>query len=325
MTSRLAADLAVVRSIAAFAHAWLWCDVLQVSGLLDTGWAMRLAATGLALGLLTAASPALAWGDLGHELVALIAYKHLTPAARAKVDALLASDPDTLTAPDIASRATWADKYRNSHRETAAWHFVDIELDQPDLAVACFNSPASTPPASQGPAQDCVVDKIHEFAAELKDPATPPAERLMALKFVLHFVGDLHQPLHSADHSDKGGNCIALSPSPDGKVKNLHAFWDVTTVNALGSSAASIASKLDGKITPAETKAWSAGTPKTWARRTASPIIDVPRREGLGHRSQRRVLASHEGQTSGLTRARKATHIAPSKSASPLGGGIIPE
>ena len=216
--------------------------------------------------LASMATPALAWGDLGHEVVALIAYHHLTPAARHEVDRLLASDSDNLTAPDIASRATWADKYRLSHRETAAWHFVDLEIDKPDLAAACSGFPASPPhAASQGPAQDCVVDKIEEFAAELRDPATPAPERLLALKFVLHFVGDMHQPLHAADHHDRGGNCIKLDPSPDGGVTNLHAFWDVTVVNALGHSAADIAAKLDAKITPANLKAWSAGGPRDWA------------------------------------------------------------
>ena len=146
-------------------------------------------------------SPALAWGDLGHEVTALIAYRHLSPTARAALDARLAGDPDTLTAGDFASRTTWADKYRNAHRETAAWHFVDIEIDQPDLKDACFGFPTLLPSqwASQGPAQDCVVNKIDEFAAELKSPSTPAAERLLALKFLIHFMGDLHQPRHAAE------------------------------------------------------------------------------------------------------------------------------
>jgi hypothetical protein len=73
----------------------------------------------LALAALAAllCSQARAWGDLGHEVTALIAYRHLSPTARAALDAMLAGDPDTLTAPDFASRATWADKYRSTHRE----------------------------------------------------------------------------------------------------------------------------------------------------------------------------------------------------------------
>jgi hypothetical protein len=217
--------------------------------------------------VIAAASPAAAWGELGHKVTALIAYRHLTPKARAKVDALLASDTDTLTQPDFASRATWADQYRASHRETAEWHFVDIEIDHPDLAAACFGFPAlkAGQPASQGPARDCVVDKIEEFAAELGNPATTPAERLLALKFLIHFVGDLHQPLHASDHDDRGGNCIGLSPSPDGRATNLHAYWDTTAVEEQDGSAEQIAARLDGQITREQMKTWIAGNPRTWA------------------------------------------------------------
>ena len=214
-------------------------------------------------------SQAHAWGDLGHEVTALIAYRHLVPTARAALDDLLASDTDTLTAGDFASRTTWADKYRNAHRETAAWHFVDIEIDQPDLKDACFGFPALSPKqwASEGPAQDCVVNKIAEFSAELKSPSTPPAERLLALKFLIHFVADLHQPLHAADHHDRGGNCVALSP-PQGAQNNLHAYWDVTVVNALGQSAAQIADQLDAHLSAGDIKDWTAGSPQSWAMDT---------------------------------------------------------
>jgi S1/P1 Nuclease len=227
----------------------------------------RLLAVFVAAIALAAAGPAAAWGDLGHKVTALIAYRHLTPAARARVDALLARDGDGLTAADFASRATWADKYREGHRETAAWHFVDVEIDHPDLGSACFGFPALAPGqlASQGPAQDCVVDKIEEFAAELRSPATPPAERLLAFKFLIHFAGDLHQPLHASDHDDRGGNCIGLSPSPDGHSSNLHAWWDTGLVEALGASAPDIAARLDAQISSAEAKTWAAGGPRAWA------------------------------------------------------------
>ena len=201
-----------------------------------------------AFALFGAAGPAAAWGDLGHEVTALIAYRHLTPTARAKLDGLLTSDADSLTAPDFASRATWADKYRNGHRETSEWHFVDLEIDRPDLAKACSGFPRLMPGqvASAGPAKDCVIDKIEAFDAELRSPATAPAERLLALKFLVHFVGDLHQPLHASDHNDHGGNCIGLAPALDGK-DNLHACWDTAAVEAMGGSASDIAARLNAK------------------------------------------------------------------------------
>jgi hypothetical protein len=110
-----------------------------------------------------------AWGDEGHKIVATIAYARLTPAVKKKVDALLAADNDKLTAPDFVSRATWADKWRDSDRDTTRvrysathnWHFVDIEIDNGNLDAACNNHPALPPgsPASAGPANDCVVDR----------------------------------------------------------------------------------------------------------------------------------------------------------------------
>jgi hypothetical protein len=219
-------------------------------------------------------APAKAWGDLGHKVTALVAYRHLTAQARGKLDALLAADTDSLTPPDFASRATWADKYRNAHRETAAWHFVDIEVDRPDLQGACFGFPtlSTVQLASQGPAQDCVVNKIDEFAAELQSAATPPAERLLALKFLIHFIGDLHQPLHAADHDDRGGNCIGLSPAADrrdtARAPNLHAYWDVSVVDAQGASAEQFADKLDAGVSVALLNEWTTGTTRSWAMET---------------------------------------------------------
>jgi hypothetical protein len=213
--------------------------------------------------LALAPAPALAWGNEGHEIIAAIARDHLTPAARAKVDAILASDPDALTAPDMLSRATWADVYRNTHRETASWHYVNIELDHPDIKAACYGFPMADGPKSQGPADDCVVSKIEEFSAELADPSTAPAERAMALKFLLHFVGDLHQPLHSADNHDRGGNCVLLALGGP-RTTNLHAYWDTTVVQELGDDPRAVAAALERRITPAEARAWRRGDPRSW-------------------------------------------------------------
>jgi hypothetical protein len=170
-----------------------------------------IAAATLGIGLATnfvQPRPALAWGDEGHEVVALVAQAFLDTDVRKKVTALLAADTDPLTAHDIASAATWADKVRDantggSRTKTRQWHFVDIEINAPDLDQACFGHPAlpAGTLASDGPADDCVIDKIQSFAAELANPATDLEEQIVALKFVLHFVGDMHQPLHASDEA----------------------------------------------------------------------------------------------------------------------------
>ena len=157
-----------------------------------------------------------AWGDQGHRIIALIADRYLDPTARTKLDAMLGGDTDSLTPHDIAGESMWADKYRDSdrnstgerYRRTRQWHFVDIELDDPSFEQACHNRPRLPPGvlASRGPADACIVDKIDQFEAELPNPETAPEERLLALKFLLHLVGDVHQPLHAADDHDAGGN-----------------------------------------------------------------------------------------------------------------------
>src|ERR1022692_3225582 len=157
--------------------------------------------------LLSASRQAFPWGDDGHKVIGLIAQTCLTPDVNKMVTATLAADTDNLTRHDIASEATWADKYRDENNrqdhyvQTQNWHFTDMEIDNPSLTAACFgrNSLPAGTVASNGPDKAWAVDKIEQFQAELAAPHTDAEERLFALKFVLHFVGDLHQPLHSSD------------------------------------------------------------------------------------------------------------------------------
>ncbi|MGI4948171.1 MAG: S1/P1 nuclease [Janthinobacterium lividum] len=167
----------------------------------------------------------------------------------------------------MASEATWADAWRSDgHRETAQWHFVDTELDgSANEDAACFNHPAAAVPASAGPEQDCVVDKIDEFTAELKAPATDPAERLLALKYLLHFVGDVHQPLHAADNHDRGGNCVLVLLGTT-RTANLHAIWDTGLVEGIGTNPTKVATMLNAAITPAQVAAWQKGNAAAWAQ-----------------------------------------------------------
>lgn len=226
---------------------------------------MRRLATHLLLLLAALApAPAYAWGYEGHRVVAAIARGYLTPAVRAKVDALLAQDADPLTPHTMIEAATWADTWRNDHRETSQWHFVDLELDHPDLASACFGFPAAATPASAGPAQDCLVDRLNAFTAELGAPGTPLAERIVALKYVLHFVGDLHQPLHASDNRDHGGNCVVLALGGS-RPTNLHSYWDTSVVETFGSDPLAVAAGLSAHITAAQKTEWARGDVKTWA------------------------------------------------------------
>ena len=219
-------------------------------------------------------APAFAWGDEGHKIIGLIADAYLEPAVRGRVQALLADDDSQLTAKDIAHEATWADRYRDSDRNTTKvryhqtrnWHFVNLELDGMDVNGACFGRPvlAAGTDASAGPADDCVIGKIDEFTAELTNPATGPRERRLALEFLLHFIGDLHQPLHAGDDHDRGGNGKIVSASEIAP-GSLHHYWDTEFVVRLGANETEVAQRLIAGITPSDRARWSIGTPTDWA------------------------------------------------------------
>jgi hypothetical protein len=243
----------------------------------------KLVALGAMVALYCVTTPVFAWGDEGHEIVGLIAQHYLDPSVATKVNSMLAADTTGLTSnKHIDMEATWADHYREhstaNYDQTHFWHFVDLEISgPPDMMKACNNEPSlNGAPAFPGIANDCVVDKINEFAAELKDSATSPAERLLALQFLLHFVGDLHQPLHSSDDNDAGGNnkkvtaVPALPKSAGSSSGKLHGFWDTQFVALQGKTETTAANKLIKRITVAKRTQWSKGTASDWAIETYS-------------------------------------------------------
>ena len=221
----------------------------------------------IALLFLAASSSVGAWGYEGHRVIALIARSNVAPSTRAKVDALLSMDADPLTGHDMASEATWADAYRaHGHRETSQWHFVDQELDgSADLDAACYGHPASAVPVSAGLARSCVVDRVRAFEAELAAQGTPLAERVLALKYLLHLVGDLHQPMHASDNHDRGGNCVLVSLGGSRTV-SLHSYWDTVVVERLDRDPARLAATLRTRLPPAQAAAWRRGDAATWAQ-----------------------------------------------------------
>lgn len=167
--------------------------------------------------------PAHAWGPLGHRLVALLAWDDLTPEARRQIEALLRGEPD----PTLAGIASWADDLRESDpvlgRRTARWHFVNIGEHDCDYL-----------PPRDCPGGDCVIEAIRAQTAILADTRRTPAERLQALKFVVHFVGDVHQPLHAGYGRDKGGNDVQINWN--GRGTNLHTLWDSRMLVTTGRS-----------------------------------------------------------------------------------------
>lgn len=164
------------------------------------------------------ATSALAWGPEGHGLVAFMAEASLQPAARAEVRRLLALE----SAKGLDEISSWADDWRSSHPETGPFHFVDIPL-----AAQAYEEPRDChydKDMKQVAEATCVVAQIAKFVRALSDRSKPDAERLTALKYTVHLVGDIHQPFHAVDNQDKGGNGIGVVYF--GQQTNLHAVWD---------------------------------------------------------------------------------------------------
>ncbi len=197
---------------------------------------------------LPAAAPALAWSALGHRMVGELAQRHLEAAAQAEVAALLAGEPD----PSLAGVATWADELRAAESDrfktTAPWHYITAQVGgcSYDLARDC-------------PGGNCIVSAIESQLAILADRGQPLQARRDALKFVVHFVGDIHQPMHAGNRPDRGGNSFqvslrtpmkpeayALKNYADGVMgTNLHSIWDYYVLAGSGLQLAAYSDRLD--------------------------------------------------------------------------------
>ncbi|MHB1207335.1 MAG: S1/P1 nuclease, partial [Rhodospirillaceae bacterium] len=207
---------------------------------------------------------AMAWDETGHRIIAQIADHYLLPPARDQVRSILAADPDKSTAPDIASAASWADK----NAATADWHFAHIRAGRPNIPTACYGQPRlpQGTPASKGPAQACVIDKINQFARELADTKVSAGERALALKYLVNLVGDIHQPLRVADEGNNHGTRLmvtakAMTPG------DLFTFWDSIVVTRLldGRAPADVTLTLLSRISPALERQWANRAPQLWA------------------------------------------------------------
>ena len=160
----------------------------------------------LSLGL---SAPALAWGPNGHALIADMAGQQLTAQARQRVQKLLATEDLT----SLADVASWADAERDQYPRSREWHYVDIPLSASHY-LATRDCPGNA----------CVVAQLVRFSQILVAPDTTKAERLQALKYVVHFVADIQQPLHASNNNDYGGNTVKLTYF--GRRTNLHQIWD---------------------------------------------------------------------------------------------------
>jgi len=185
--------------------------------------ARDLARLALLCATLLCASQAFAWGGRGHRLVGHLAEDQLSPQALAEVRRLLRNEPD----PTLAGISDWADELRDGDpelgRRSAPWHYVNIGEDNCrfDGARECADG-------------NCLVGALHLQVARLADRRLSDAERTEALKFVVHFVADAHQPLHAGYARDRGGNDFPVRGAGG---DDLHWVWDTGVVEALPGGA----------------------------------------------------------------------------------------
>lgn len=202
------------------------------------------ALTALVLATLLAPS-ATAWGPVGHRAVGRIAERHLTPQAARAVADLLAPE-------QLAYVTTWADEIRPEPEwaKADAWHWVTVPDGQ------TYDSTQKNPNGD-------VLEAIARFEKVLHDPTSPRLERVQALKWLSHLVGDLHQPLHVGRGDDHGGNSLLVlwfnEPT------NLHAVWDSKVVESTQLSFSELAELLDHP-TPQQIREWQGARPLDWAR-----------------------------------------------------------
>jgi len=208
-------------------------------------WAVALLAT---LGLLP--SPALAWGKTGHRVVAAIADTQLSGLARAHVEQILGPGES------LDEAANWPDEMRSApepfwQKTATPWHYVTLNGIIYDHA----------------PPEGDALDALARFSKTLQDPNASLADKQLALRFIVHLVGDLHQPLHVGKCCDKGGNDVKVTWF--GKPTNLHAVWDSQIVDEEQLSFTELAAKLERHISPEDVVKWWDINPRDWISESA--------------------------------------------------------
>ena len=188
--------------------------------------------------------PALAWGRIGHRVTAGMAQDRLTLAALAAVRDILGPGVS------LADASTWADGQREIE-ESYRWHFVNVPISA-DRYDSRYCSP-----------KGCVVSKIEDCRRILQDPEAGRTQKQQTLKFLIHLIGDLHQPLHVGDNHDQGGNLLQVQFF--GMGSNLHRLWDSQVIERHTKNEKVWLWDFDFVANPKMVSEWSKGTPADWA------------------------------------------------------------
>ena len=194
-----------------------------------------------------------AWYDKGHRIVGLIAHANLTPEARKEIESILTR---TIT---LADAAIWPDHAGRSIKDFDPLHYVRVPENASgyDQARDC-------------PEKNCMVEALKWFSAVAGDKNAPVMTRRLALYYVAHIVGDMHQPLHAGRAADRGG--IDIRVSYKGATTNLHFFWDTNLVELETGNEEELAKRLTANLTEEERRKWQAGDPAQWTNESLTLV-----------------------------------------------------
>jgi hypothetical protein len=199
----------------------------------------------LLLVLFPISSDAWAWSDQGHRVICEIAIRLVQPSTRAEIQKLMSTD-DRFSS--FSESCVWPDH----PRQRASEHFVNLPRDSNGLH-------SETCPGASA----CVVKAIRKDFEVLSSNNASQAQKLASLKFLGHWVGDIHQPLHVSFEDDRGGKNVPVTGICS---SNLHAAWDTCLVlRAVGEDANEAATELMKKINPARIESWTHSEPMDWA------------------------------------------------------------
>jgi len=189
-----------------------------------------------------------AWGPEGHRIVAILAQERLTANAKHEIKALLGDE-------SLTSIATFADDIRKIRPGTKRWHFVDIPFGQ-----SIYDAKRDCQETENG---DCIVAELERAKEDLRNTAFPIAKRAEALKFIVHFIGDIHEPMNCVDNLDSGGNYVPITWF--GKKSNLHEIWDNEIIMKTNLPEKEYAEGLDRWLDSQDEREIRSGTIIDWA------------------------------------------------------------
>lgn len=256
------------------------------------GWMLPtsvVTASALAMALLSPLQ-AHAWGSEGHRLVASLAAGRLTPAARSVVATLLQLSDLEAVEEGLEEISTWADEVRSP--STAPWHYVNFRLSDTDSGQSkagadegALDGAPIAPHCAYEASRHCidglcVVAAIGRHASVVRNQRLPAADRAKALRYLVHLVEDVHQPLHSGFAEDRGGNSYQVQAF--GRGSNLHRVWDTVLIGAWPGGVGALRDAVSSAVPPSS----KAADPAAWSGQACTIVSSTgfyPQGRQVGH------------------------------------------